>query len=78
MRRIIGEFQRDRVDEVGGEGGGFWEWQEDGSVDDEEEGGEGDEYAEARKARSLVNKVKQAEKMRKAGERKKKKAEGLL
>lgn len=70
-----GEFQRERVEEVGvagAEGEGFWEWQDDGGVE-EVEGGEGDEYTEARKARSLVNRVKRAEE-----ERERKKAKGLL
>lgn len=59
-------------------GGGYWEWQEDGGVE-EGEYGEGGEYTEARKARSLVNKVKQAEKMRRgAEERGTRKVESLL
>ncbi|KAG6997823.1 hypothetical protein G7Y79_00037g073410 [Physcia stellaris] len=76
-----GEFQRERVEEVrvaGGEGQGegFWEWRDDGGVE-EVVGGEGDEYTEARKARSLVYKVQWAEKMRRAKEKKeRRKAEG--
>ena len=61
-----GEFQRDRV--VGEDGGmGFWEWQEEGQVD-EGENVEGNEYTEARTAKSLLNKIKRAEKLRKAEE----------
>ena len=76
-----GEFQRDRVDggESGGEGDGFWDWQEEGGIEDGEDV-VGNEYTEARKAKSLVNKIKQAEKKRKAEEEReteRQKAQGL-
>lgn len=89
-----GEFQRERVLVVengngnggGGEDGGekgFWEWQEEwqeeeGVVPDGEDV-QGNEYTEERKAKSLLNRVKQAEKRRRAEEaRKRWRDEALL
>ncbi|KAL8795213.1 MAG: hypothetical protein Q9195_002224 [Heterodermia aff. obscurata] len=76
-----GEFQKDRV--VGNENGwedgekGFWEWQEEEELEDLGVV-EGNEYTEARKAKSLLDRIKQAEKVRKAEEaRKRLKAEAL-
>lgn len=79
----FGEFQRDRVvgneNENGGEDGekGFWEWQEEGEVEDGEFV-EGNEYTEARKANSLLDRIKHGEKLRRAEEaRQRLKAEAL-
>lgn len=77
-----GEYQKDRVDATGGgEGKGFWDWEEemeDGGFDGEEDA-TGNDYTEARQAKSLLNRIKYAEKLRKEeqGERKRR-AEGLI
>ena len=75
-----GEYQRDRVDDApgGAEGKGFWDWLEE-SQDEGLDGGEdvtGNDYTDARQAKSLLLRIKYAEKLRKQEEeREKKRAE---
>ena len=72
-----GEYQRDRIDEVAGgvEGKDFWdwleEWQDEGFDDGEDV--TGNDYTEARQTKSLLNRIKYAEKLRKQEEERERK-----
>ena len=72
-----GDYQRDRVDEAaaGVEGKGFWDWQEEWQDEGFESGGDvtSNDYTEARQAKSHLNKIKYAEKVRKQEEERERK-----
>ena len=72
-----GDYQRDRVDEAvdGQEGKGFWDWQQEWQDEGFDSGEDvtGNDYTEARQAKSHLNRIKHAEKLRKQEEERERK-----